>query len=151
MNETCVVKDLAIGDVIRVDAFDDPMVVRSAKKIRKGLDAGKLDLALVGPDGEKERIALAPDDRVKVVRNDANSAKARSHGRSQSAKAKPMSKANTSATPKAKAAETATPEPKAKPSRERRQQKKAEGEKKMSCLDAAAKVRPGPGSVKNTK
>src|SRR5271170_6290654 len=67
MNEMREVKDLAIGDVIRVDGFDDNMTVRGAKKVKKGLDVGKLHVKLAGPDGETEVIALAPEERVKVV------------------------------------------------------------------------------------
>jgi short subunit dehydrogenase-like uncharacterized protein len=151
MNETCVVKDLAIGNLIQVDAFDDPMVVRSAKKIRTGLDAGKLELALAGPNGEKERIALDPEERVKVVGKDADSARAESSSRSGKGKAnaKPMTEANSAATSKAQASKTTAPEPKAKPSKERRRRKTTEGEKKMSCLDAAAKVLSETGQAMN--
>ena len=34
MSETRVVKDLSIGDRIQVKGFDDPLVVRSAKKVQ---------------------------------------------------------------------------------------------------------------------
>src|SRR5262245_13822009 len=71
MKEMREVKELAIGDAIHVDGFDEPMVVRSAKKIKKGLDAGKLEVALVAPDGEREVMAFAPEERVKVVGKDA--------------------------------------------------------------------------------
>src|SRR5208282_6562125 len=67
MSETREVKDLAIGDVIRVDGFDDNMTVRGAKKVKKGLDAGKLHVTLAAPDGETEVVALDPVERVKVV------------------------------------------------------------------------------------
>jgi hypothetical protein len=38
MSEMRAVKDLAIGDVIQVDGFDGNLTVRSAKRIKKGLD-----------------------------------------------------------------------------------------------------------------
>src|SRR5262245_12164759 len=47
MSETCAVKDLAIGKLIQVDGFDGDVTVRSARRITKGLDAGKLQVALV--------------------------------------------------------------------------------------------------------
>ena len=75
MNETREVKDLAIGDVIKVEGFDDNMTVRSAKKVKKGLDAGKLHVTLVSPDGESEVIALDPEERVKVVGKAAQAGK----------------------------------------------------------------------------
>ena len=67
MNEMREVKDLAIGDVVKVDGFDDNMTVRSAKKVKKGLDAGKLHVTLAAPDGEAEVVALDPEEKVKVV------------------------------------------------------------------------------------
>jgi hypothetical protein len=67
MNETCAVKDLAVGAMIRVDGFDDSMTVRAAKKVKKGLDAGKLHVTLATPDGETEVVALDPEEQVPVV------------------------------------------------------------------------------------
>jgi hypothetical protein len=54
MSELSAVKDLAVGDVIQVAGFDDNLTVRSARKINKGVDTGKLQITLVTPDGETE-------------------------------------------------------------------------------------------------
>ena len=121
MSETRVVRGLAIGDVIQVDGFDDNMTVRSAKRIKKGLDAGKLEVALVAPDGEKEVMAFSPEEPVKVVGKDAEAGTAKSDGNA-----------------KGKGKGASAPKPKADSSKKRRQ-KKAKGKKKISALDAAAK------------
>jgi hypothetical protein len=101
------------------------IAVRSAKKIKKGLDAGKLQVTLVTPDGETEVMGFDPQERVKVVANDAEGGKGQSEGKSRTqgkgkargkAKAKTEQKAQTGAAPP------------------------AEGAKKLSALDAAAKV-----------
>ena len=154
MNEACEVKDLAIGDVIQVDGFDDPMVVRSAKKIKKGLDAGKLEVALVAPDGEREVMAFAPEERVKVVGKDAEAGKGKSDGKAKGkgkgkakAKAKPQPEAET-ATPEPQASEAPASKPKAEKSKKPHRQK-AKGEKKMSALDAALKLLSETGEAKN--
>src|SRR5215813_14386028 len=65
--ETRAVKDLALGDIIRVDGLEDDQVVRTAKRIRTGLDAGLVHVTLVARDGDRERIALAPEERVTLV------------------------------------------------------------------------------------
>jgi hypothetical protein len=72
MNETRAVKDLAIGDSIHVKGFDDPLVVKSAKKAQKGTDAGKLDVKLAGPDGNIETVRFDPEEQVTVVGKDAD-------------------------------------------------------------------------------
>jgi hypothetical protein len=148
MSDMREVKDLAIGDIIQVDGFDDQMVVRSAKKIKKGLDAGKLEVALVAPDGEREVMALAPEERVKVVGKDSEAGKGKSDGKAKGkakAKAKPESEAETAApAPQPEAA----PKPKAKKLKKPRRQR-AQGEKKMSALDAAAKVLTETGQAMN--
>jgi hypothetical protein len=72
MSETRVVEDLAIGDTVQVKGFDDPLVVRSAKKVQKGMDAGKLDVKLAGPDGTIETVRFDPEEAVVVVGKDAD-------------------------------------------------------------------------------
>ena len=67
MHATRAVKDLAIRDIIQLDGFEGDQIVRKAKPIAKGLDAGRLELTLVAPDGDTARIALAPEDPVTVV------------------------------------------------------------------------------------
>ena len=125
MSELRTVKDLAVGDVIQVQGFDGNLTVRSAKKIKKGLDAGKLQVTLVTPDGETEVMGFDPQERVKVVAKDAEAGKGQSEGKSRtrgkgkakrSAKAKTEQKAQTGAAPPAESA------------------------KKLSALDAAAQV-----------
>jgi hypothetical protein len=63
MPETRAVKELAIGDIIQVDGFQDEQIVRNAKRIRKGPDTGLLEVTLVAPDGDIKRIALLPKVR----------------------------------------------------------------------------------------
>jgi hypothetical protein len=124
MNEMREVKDLAVGDVIQVEGFDDNMTVRAAKKIKKGVDAGELEVTLVAPDGEKEVMGFDPEERVKVVGKDSDAGKG-------NAKAK------------------AAAEPGAGKQKKARRQKKAKGEKKMSAIDAAAKLLTETGQAMN--
>jgi hypothetical protein len=79
MPQTRAVKDLAIGDLIQVNGFEEDQIVRKAKPIAKGLDAGWLEITLVAPDGDTERIALAPQDQVTVVGKTAAAAQGQ-HG-----------------------------------------------------------------------
>jgi hypothetical protein len=72
MNEMRAVKDLSIGDRIQVKGFDDPMTVRSAKKVQKGMDAGKLDVKLAGPDGNIETVRFDSEEPVMVVGKEAD-------------------------------------------------------------------------------
>src|SRR5262249_16442467 len=143
MSETREVKDLAIGDIIQVDGFDGSMTVRSAKKIKKGLDAGKLEVALAAPDGEHEVMAFAPEERVKVVGKDRERGKGKSESKPKEkgkgkakAKAKPEPEAATVA-PEPQGSEAPALKPKAEKTKKTRRQKKTQGEKKMSALDAA--------------
>src|SRR5262245_2370722 len=78
LQQTRAVKDLAIGDIIQVDGLEDDQVVRKTKRIRTGLDAGLLHITLVARDGDRERIALAPEDRVTFVRKAAEAGKGQS-------------------------------------------------------------------------
>jgi hypothetical protein len=150
MSETREVKDLAIGDVIQVDGFDDQMVVRSAKKLKKGLDAGKLEVALVAPDGEREVMAFTPEERVKVVGKDAEAGKGKGDGKAKG-KGKGKAKAKAKSQQEAEAAvgsDAPTSKPKAEKSKKLGRQK-AQGEKKMSALDAAAKILSETGQAMN--
>jgi hypothetical protein len=151
MSETREVKDLAIGDIIQVDGFDDSMTVRSAKKIKKGLDAGKLEVALLAPDGEREVMAFAPEERVKVVGKDPDGAKAKSDRKGKGkakAKSEPVA-GGVTPSPKSQASDGPASKPKAEKSKKRGSQKKTGGEKKMSALDAAAKVLSETGQAMN--
>jgi hypothetical protein len=95
MNETRAVKDLSIGDRIQVKGFDDPLVVRSAKKIQKGPDAGKLDVKLAAADGCIETVRFDLEEQVAVVGKDADRGQATQ---------KPAGKTKSKGTGKGKAA-----------------------------------------------
>jgi hypothetical protein len=143
------VKDLAIGDVIQVDGFEGNLAVRSAKKIKKGLDAGKLQVTLATADGETEVMGFDPEERVKVIGKDAESGKGQSGGKGRATgdkgKGKAKAKAGTapdSAAPEAPASEGGT-------RKKATRQKKAAGEKKLSAIDAAAKVLADTGAAMN--
>jgi hypothetical protein len=141
MLETRAAKDLAIGDIIRVDGLEGDQVVRKAKRIRKGLDAGLLHVTLVALDGDKERIALAPEERVPFVGRAAEAGK----GSGDQGKAKGKAQTKRVPEPEALAAPATPASATSAPSTEPRTSKsgglqKGKGEKKMSCLDAAAKL-----------
>jgi hypothetical protein len=142
MQETRAVKDLAIGDIIQANGFEDDQIVRSAKKIHKGLDAGLLEVTLVGPDGDTERIALDPEGQVTVVGKDPEAGKGKSRSKKAKGKAKAKGRPASEAVPAptSRASQTHAPKPEPKTSKKSRGQRKAEGEKRMSCLDAAAKL-----------
>jgi hypothetical protein len=140
--ETCTANDLASGDIIQVDGLEDDQVVRKAKRIREGLDAGLLHLTLVARDGDVERIALAPEDRVTFVGKSPKAGKGQS---GSPGKPKGQAKANGRPQPKAVAAPAPrlpeTPAPSAEPLMSNpRGLQEAKTAKKMSCLDAAAKL-----------
>jgi hypothetical protein len=140
--ETRAAKDLAIGDIIRADSLEGDQVVHNAKRIRKGLDAGLLHVSLVALDGDKERIALAPEERVLFV-GKAPEAGRRQSGNKGKAKGKVQAKRGPEpevlAAPATPASETSAPSTEPRTSKSRGLPK-AKGEKKMSCLDAAAKL-----------
>jgi hypothetical protein len=151
MSEMRTVMDLAIGDVIQVDGFDGHLTVRSAKKIKKGLDAGKLQVTLSAADGETEVMGFDPEERVKVVGKEAQDGKGQNGGKARPAggkgKAKGKAKAKAEREPDSTAAEATAPERETgkKPAR----QKKGAGEKKLSAIDAAAKVLADAGTAMN--
>jgi hypothetical protein len=135
MHRTRAVKDLAIGDRIRVDGFDEDQTVRNAKPITHGLDAGLRELTLAAPDGETERIALAAEDSVTIL----GQAPAASQGRREGSK--PKGKAHRKAKPvPPAAAATLPPSPETGAAQQPRDPQQARGEKRQSCLEAAAQV-----------
>ena len=141
MPETRAAKDLAIGDIIRVDGLEGDQVVRKAKRIRKGLDAGLLHVRLVALDGDRERIALAPEERVPIVGRAAEAGKGQS-GNQGKAKGKAQARGPEPAAlvaPAPPPSETSAPSTGPRTSKSRGLPK-AKGEKKLSCLDAAAKL-----------
>jgi hypothetical protein len=90
------VKDLAIGDLIRVDGFEEDQIVRKAKQIDKGLDAGLLEITLAAADGETERMpAAVVVPAPQAAAPPAAPAKAKTskqaRGRNQAARQKPLS------------------------------------------------------------
>jgi hypothetical protein len=156
MTEHCAVQDLAIGAVIHLEGFDGPLTVRSAKKIKKGLDTGKLDVTLVTAEGETERVALAPHEQVPLVGTQpAADAKRSPAGQAstQAGKGKRKTKAQAQALPEPIAPAQpqtlpppAAPTDTAKPPQGRRTQK-ASSALKLSALDAAAKVLTETGTA----
>jgi hypothetical protein len=151
MSEMRTVKDLAIGDVIQVHGLDGSLTVRSAKRIKKGLDAGKLQVTLSAADGETEVMGFDPEERVKVVGKEAQDGKGQSGGKARPAggkgKAKGKAKAKAEREPDSTAAEAPAPEREGRKKSAR--QKKAAGEKKLSAIDAAAKVLADTGAAMN--
>jgi len=132
--QTRAVRDLVLGDIIRVDRLEDDQVVRNAQRIRTGLDAGLVHVTLVARDGDRERIALAPEERVIFV------GKAAEAGRSKSgSQAKAKGNANVKGRPAPQAAATPAPGMEATTAQRRRHQQAA-GAKPMSCLEAAARL-----------
>jgi hypothetical protein len=143
MHATRVVKDLVIGERSPLDGFDEPQRVRKAKPIRTGVDAGLSELTRVAPDGETERIALAPEAAGTVVGQEQAATDQRGGPK---AKAKPKSQVKRRTKPAVGAPvtpQTAVPpvpqlQPKTVPPP--RGPKQAPAKKPLSCLDAAAKV-----------
>jgi hypothetical protein len=147
MSDMRTVKDLAIGDVIQVEGFDGHLTVRSAKKIKKGLDAGKLQVTLATADGETEVMGFDPEEQVKVVGKDAKGGKGQSGGKSRASGGKGKGKAKPKAAPDSPGPEAPAPEREA--SKKATHRKKAAGEKKLSAIDAAAKVLAEAGKAMN--
>jgi hypothetical protein len=156
MTERCAVQDLAIGAVIHLKGFDGPLTVRSAKKIKKGLDAGKLDVTLVTAEGETERVALEPHEQVPLVGIQPAADAARSpagQASTQAGKGNRKTKAQARALPEpVAAAQPQTPPPPApatetaQPSPDRRTQQ-ASSAPQLSALDAAAQVLTETGTA----
>jgi hypothetical protein len=149
MTERCAVQDLAVGAVIHLAGFDVPLTVRSAKKIKKGADAGKLDVTLVTAEGETECVALEPHAQVEIVRpkpSTAGAPSAAGKGAAQAGKGKGKAKAKAQAQPESGAASPpqAPPTPATPTETEKspqgRRSKKASSAQQLSALDAAAKV-----------
>jgi HB1, ASXL, restriction endonuclease HTH domain len=155
MTERCAVQDLAIGAVIHLDGFDVPLTVRSAKKIKKGPDAGKLDVTLVTAEGATERVALEPQEQVPLVRpKPAAEAERSVPGKvaAQGGKGKTKAKAPAQAQPELVAASLPQTPPPATPTETEppppgRRSPKASAAPKLSALDAAAKVLSETGTA----
>jgi hypothetical protein len=126
---------------------------------------------LATTDGETEVMGFNPDEQVKVVGKNAETGKAKAGAKNQGAdkgkgqgkarakgktKSKPEPEAEATATPAPEAQGPAAPvpegepEPKAETPKKRGRAKKAEGrEKKLSAIDAAAKVLTETGAAMN--
>jgi hypothetical protein len=156
MSERCVVQDLAVGAVIHLEGFDVPLTVRSAKKINKGPDAGKLDVTLVTAEGETERVALEPHEQVEIVRSKPSADAERlatSKAPAKAGKGKGKTKATAQAqTESGAVAPPQTPPTPATPaetdkSPQGRRSQKASAAQQLSALDAAAKVLAETGTA----
>src|SRR5262249_22164255 len=122
---------------IQVDDLEGDQIVRNAKRIRKGLDAGLLHVTLLAADGDIERIALDPELQVTVVGKDPAARKGKSEGKKAKGKARAKAKSTLEA---AAASEALAASSETTPSKSSRGRQKVKAEKKMSCLDAAAKL-----------
>jgi HB1, ASXL, restriction endonuclease HTH domain len=149
MSERCAVKDLALGTIIHLDGFEEPLTVRAAKKIKKGLDAGKLEVTLVTPEGETERVALGPEEQVQIVQatpggDDKPSAAGKTLARAGKKKDKKKSQAQVQPKPadaaQSQEAQTPATQTEAETSKTAHRPKEAAADKKLSALDAAFKV-----------
>ena len=144
----CKVKDLSLGDLILVQGFDGPKTVQAATKVRTGPDSGKLEVQLVGADDSVESARFNPEEEVTVVGKNAVRANAskksgkKTQGKGQ-AKGKPEQAAG-------KAAKRELEKGKPQPDKAgKAKARKAAADKKMSALDAAAKVLGETGQAMN--
>jgi hypothetical protein len=146
----CKVKDLSLGDLVVVEGFDGPKTVQAASKVRTGPDSGKLEVQLAGADDSVENARFNPEEEVTVVGKNAVRANApKKDGKKTPGKGKGQGK------PKAEPARSKAtkPEPekgKSKPGEAAKAKaRKAAAHKKMSALDAAAKVLGETGQAMN--
>jgi hypothetical protein len=155
MTEHCAVQDLAVGAVIHLKGFDGPLTVRSAKKIKQGLDAGKLDVTLVTAEGETERVALEPHARVPIVGSQTAADAARSptgQAATKAGRGQGKTKAQARALPEPVAAsQPQTPPPPAPTATEKPppggRTQQASSAPKLSALEAAAQVLTETGTA----
>ena len=128
---TCAVKDLSVGDQIAIKDFDGaPRVVRGGTKI----SADTMELKLEDSDGHIEVADFKLNEEVTVVAKNVTGSKAAKGKTKKTSAAKPVgtAKSKEKIGPKAAVATTRSAEPKkAAPDN---------ATKKMSAIDAAAKV-----------
>jgi hypothetical protein len=137
--QTCAVKDLSLGDQIRVKDFDGPRVVRGGTKI----SADTMELKLEDGEGRIEVADFKLNEEVTVVAKNVTGSKAAKGKTKKTSGAKPVSaaKSKEKITPKAAVATTRSAGPKkAAPDN---------ATKKMSAIDAAAKVLGEAGEPMN--
>jgi hypothetical protein len=128
--QTCAVKDLSVGDQIRVKDFDGPRVVRGGTKI----SADTMELKLEDGDGRIEVADFKLNEEVTVVAKNVTNSKAAKGKTKKTSGAKPVgaAKSKEKIGPKAAAATATSPGPK--------KAAQDSAAKKMSAIDAAAKV-----------
>jgi hypothetical protein len=133
--QTCAVKDLGVGDQIQVTDFDGPRIVRGGTKI----SADMMELKLEDGDGRIEVADFKLNEEVTVVAKNVKSSKA------AKGLAKKTGSAKTSGAAKSKQKTAhATTQP-----TERKKAAPASTAKKMSAIDAAAKVLGEAGEAMN--
>jgi hypothetical protein len=126
--QVCAVKDLSVGDQIQIKDFDGPRVVRGGTKI----SADTMELKLEDEDGRIEVADFKLNEEVTVVAKKVKGSKAAKEKTSKTAKPAGAAKSKEKTPRKAAVEKTRSTEP-----------KKAaldSATKKMSAIDAAAKV-----------
>ena len=138
--QTCAVKDLSLGDQIEIRDFaDGPRVVRGGTKI----STDTMELKLEDRDGHIEVADFKLNEEVTVVAKKSKNAKVAKGQTKKTSSAKPAgaAKSKEKGAPKTVAPTTRAAEPKkATPDRVT---------KKMSAIDAAAKVLGEAGAAMN--
>lgn len=133
------VKDLSVGDSILVEDFAGPRAVQAAANVTEGPGNGKLDVKLVGDDSSVETARFDPEEEVTVVgKNDQS--------RKQANKNRAKAKTQAGSKPKEKG-KAAKPEPGKGKTKPGDKATKAASNKKLSALDAAAKLLEGSGEA----
>ena len=142
------VTDLSIGDVILAPGFEGPRTIRRAAKVNKGPQKGKFELHLADANGQVDIADFAPEENVQVVGHDDGKKKGEPTAKVSKGK-KPAKGAG-----KKPAAEKpdATPKPDAKPKAAKKAKSKTPAaDKKLSAINAAAKLLAETGEAMNTQ
>jgi hypothetical protein len=133
--QTCAVKDLNVGDQIQIKDFDGPRVVRGGTKI----SADTMELKLEDGDGRIDVADFKLNEEVTVI---AKKVKKASKGETKkAAKTAGAGKSKERAPSKAGAASARSAEPK--------KATQDSATKKMSAVDAAARVLTEAGEAMN--
>ena len=126
--QACAVKDLSVGDQIQIKDFDGPRVVRGGTKI----SADTMELKLEGGDGRIEVADFKLNEEVTVIAKRVKKAAKGETKKTGSAKAAGAAKSKEKTAAKAAIATARPAEPK--------KAAQDSAAKKMSAIDAAAKV-----------
>src|SRR5262245_27243443 len=138
--QTCAVKDLSLGDQIEIRDFaDGPRVVRGGTKI----SADTMELKLEDTDGHIDVADFKLNEEVTVVAKKIKSPKAAKDQTKRTSSAKPAGAAKSKGKTAPKAAVT-TPR-----AAEPKKAAPDKATKKMSAIDAAAKVLGEAGEAMN--